>query len=266
MVIRTRIILGLIILASVIGGFSYYHSSNSPMDDGIIVVLVLLFVPLGLSATILLLTTFLALDEQGRIPYKSLAWRCLARLYGEDKVPEQLKICPTFWMLTILVAFFEVALFMVIMAILVAVYGDFKFNWIAIGVAVSAIASIALLIWLMLYTIGKNKSFWDPFWSISVITAVSVAMSADMGGLKMSMTLGVALVALAAGFGKFCLLILAMVVLAVIVVCLVRLLFALLPLLANSLIGKLISAAYNHYCLVIPVVTPDAEAEAEEAQ
>lgn len=126
-ILKARIPFGfIIIVASVVLVYIWQIWDPAVENERLILrllssVAVLIF---QLPALALFFATFFVLNEEGQIPEGSITHRLLIGFFGgKEKVPDSFKLCPTYWVLVILVVAFLVIAAVVVffLTILIAV-------------------------------------------------------------------------------------------------------------------------------------------------
>ncbi|OGF82883.1 hypothetical protein A2924_01620 [Candidatus Giovannonibacteria bacterium RIFCSPLOWO2_01_FULL_44_16] len=96
---KTRTILFAVLLASLGVLFASVEYGDDLFEKLTLAVIFFFEGVFILSLSMLIGATFFSLDQNGQIAKNTLAWKYFAQFH--DKMPEQLKICPMFWLIFI---------------------------------------------------------------------------------------------------------------------------------------------------------------------
>ena len=286
-VAKTRLILLALMFMLIVGGFAI-HLSN--MEFVLKIVAGIAGGLLFSSALVLMGITFFVLDEQGRIPHGSLAWRFFADFHkktektpeGKEiqvaRMPERLKLCPAYWMIVLglLGLSFAVLIAGVVVYLigLFFIYGPPTDSGAKASLATIAVfaAFVTIVVGVSHLLIKFNKylllKIWWYFVAFIVFGGIiALAMSVNM---NKDMTAGQAAVEVVIGFVWIVLGIAAVITAMVgVVAALVGIIFTaikIFPWVRDSLIGRLIAAMYRGLCPVIqlaPAPVPAVEQPSE---
>lgn len=259
--LKTRVMLGLVILGLMVGGTLLWQSE---LEYGWKVFLAIVGSIPYLSACFMMAITFFALDAEGRIPRSSFVYRYLSRFYSEE--PEYIRICPAFWIITwgVFLVFLAYTLLSLLIwavgyGILVGYAPDTLINigkflggatgivtWFVVLVTTfvagccSLIDRIKSSVWQKLVSICGIYLFFFFLISPFILINVYSKRSGLYEALSDTVTIGAAIpLAIAA----FCGAIAGTLYLA----------YRVFPWIGNSFIGKLLTGLYYKVCPVIPV-------------
>lgn len=284
---RSRLILSLVMMTLMVVG-SLIHQSD--MDFGGKVFFGAIAMIFFLAASVLMGVTFFVLDEEGRIPHGSLAWRYFASFYTttEEKdgqivenvrMPERIKLCPAYWM--ILFGFVVLTVALAIAFLFSYLIGALIMNGLPESRSARAglLASIGLVSFVAI-VIGVSKALmllrrklflkiWLSFVAFLVVAVtLSLYMAFNIDNKDMSVTQAV--LATGMDLGKFIGLLVAVgaagAVVGGMLFGMVYLLSLILPWVANSLIGWLIAAIFRGLCPTIPVAPAPAELQKQQIE
>lgn len=258
-----RVLLGFLLATLSVGGAVLWQSD---LEFGLKVLLTAADIILWLSASLTLVINVFSLDDQGRIPYNSLAYKYFSlyyRQFGPDGkkvilMPDKIKTCPMYWLI-VMGIFLSFAVLFIGSLLIYAFYN------IISGYASGAtdlfgfIKGMFLLAFMTMFFVSFYKSSFSvirkKFWGICFVSTIVLMMvwifgiliySALVSGmtiwallLKAGVMVGIGLI----GFVAIVLL------LSILCIC-VMFLFDQSK---KTLFGQLVGTIYSKFCPVIPV-------------